>query len=99
MAPVPSLVRYTWVPNFSCRYTNAECTPLVTPSVNSEITFGCAGSLSSQMTMPFLRSDAPSRVNTRYLPSGVVMMSLMMRVLATTESVIAIFAGSVMSSA
>ena len=41
----------------------------------------------TQMTMPFFRSAAPSRVKTRYLPSGVVMMSLTRRVLATIESV------------
>ena len=42
----------------------AECTPAVTPSVNSLIAFGCSGSCVSAMTMPFLRSAAPSRVKT-----------------------------------
>ena len=47
--------------------------------------------------MPFLRSAAPSRVKTRNLPSGVVMMSFTRRVLATIESVTHGFAGSLMS--
>jgi hypothetical protein len=66
---------------------NAECTPAVTPSVNSAIGFGCAGSSSEQMTMPFFRSLAPSRVKTRNLPSGVVMTSFTRRVFAMIESV------------
>ena len=40
------------------------CTPPLTVSVNSEITFGWAGSSKERMTMPFLRVDAPSRVST-----------------------------------
>ena len=36
---------------------------------------GVRGSSVDAMTMPFLRSDAPSRVKTRTFPSGVVMMS------------------------
>ncbi len=77
----------------------AEWTPEVTPSVNSLITFGCFGSSSEQITMPFLRSLAPSRVKTRNLPSGVVMMSFTRRVLLTVESVTVGFAGSLMSIA
>ena len=51
----------------------------------------------TQMTMPFLRSDAPSRVKTRYLPSGVVITSLTCRVFMMIESTIVGFAGSLMS--
>ena len=49
------------------------------------------------MTMPFLRSAAPSRVNTRTLPSVSVMMSLITRVFGLTESTTTGFAGSLMS--
>ena len=51
------------------------------------------------MTIPFLRSDAPSRVKTSVFPSGVVITSLTRRVLVTTESVTTGFAGSLMSIA
>ena len=61
--------------------------------------FGCRGSSSVAMTMPFFRSDAPSRVKTIVPPSGVVMMSLTRRVLVTIESVTTGFAGSEMSIA
>ena len=87
------------MPYFSCRYTNAECTPELTPSVNSEITFGCAGSSMDAMTMPFFRSEAPSRVKTRNLPSGVDMTSFTRRVLEMIESVTVGFDGSLMSIA
>ena len=49
--------------------------------------------------MPFLRSDEPSRVKTRNLPSGVVITSLTRRVLVMIESVITGLAGSLMSIA
>jgi hypothetical protein len=87
IAPVPSFVRNTFVPYLSCLYTNAECTPEVTPSVNSAITLGCSGSSVEAMTMPFFRSAAPSRVKTMNLPSGVDITSLTRRVLSTRESV------------
>ena len=45
------------------------------------------------MTMPFFRSAAPSRVNTMTLPALSVMMSLIDRVLAWTESTIRGLAG------
>ena len=67
---------------------NAECTPAVTPSVYSATTLGCSGSSSVAITIPFFRSDAPSRVNTMTLPAWSVMRSLMSRVLACTESTI-----------
>ena len=78
---------------------NDECTPPVTPSVNSEITFGWSGSSSDAKTTPFLRSAAPSRVKTRYFPSGVVITSFTRRVFATIESVTTGFAGFEMSIA
>jgi hypothetical protein len=65
---------------------NDECTPPVTPCVNSEITLGWSGSSSEANTTPLRRSAAPSRVCTRNLPSGVVMMSFTRRVFATSES-------------
>src|SRR5882757_3144076 len=49
--------------------------------------------------MPFLRSDAPSRENTPYLPSSVVITSLTMRALVIIESTIFGFVTSVMSIA
>ena len=87
------------VPYFSCLSTKMECTPPVTPSVNSAIGFGCAGSASEQMTMPFFRSLAPSRVNTRNLPSGNVITSFTRRVLVITESVTTGFDGLLTSMA
>ena len=86
--PVPLFVRYTCVPCLGCVYTNAECTPAVTPSVNSDTGFGCAGSAVDAMTMPLRRSAAPSRVNTIHFPSAVVIRSFIDRELATIESVI-----------
>jgi len=74
-----------------------ECTPAVTPSVNSLIGFGCRGSSSEAKTTPFFRSAAPSRVKTRNFPSGVVITSFTRRVLATMESVTTGFAGSAIS--
>ena len=71
----------------------------MTPSVNSEIGLGWAGSSSEQMMMPFFRSAAPSRVKTRNFPSGVVMMSFTRRVLATIESVTTGLAGLLISMA
>ena len=56
--PVPLFVRYTWVPCLGCVYTNAECTPAVTPSVNSDTAFGWAGSAVDAMTMPFRVKEA-----------------------------------------
>ena len=58
---------------------NALCTPPDTVSVNSDSTFGCAGSDVSRKTMPFLRFDAPSRVSTPILPSAETLMSFRMR--------------------
>ena len=49
--------------------------------------------------MPFLRSLAPSRVNTRNLPSGNVITSFTRRVFDTMESVTFGSAGLLMSSA
>ena len=49
---------------------------------------GCAGSSNERMTIPFFRVEAFSRVSTPYLPSSVVIMSLMVRASTTTESVI-----------
>ena len=71
----------------------ALCTPAVTPSVNSAITLGWAGSSREAITMPFFRSEAPSRVKTRNLPSGVVITSLTRRVLVMIESVTTGLAG------
>ena len=51
------------------------------------------------MTMPFLRSLAPSRVKTRNFPSGVVITSFTRRVLVMTESVTVGLDGSLMSIA
>ena len=75
------------------------CTPPLTVSVNSDITFGCAGSSNDRMTIPFFRDDAPSRVRTPYRPSSVVMMSLMARASTMTESVMTGAAGSARSMA
>ena len=49
--------------------------------------------------MPFLRVEAPSRVRTPYLPSSVVMTSLIPRASTTTESVITGAAGLLTSMA
>ncbi len=78
---------------------NDEWTPAVTVAVYSAIGLGCLGSSSEQMTIPFLRSLAPSRVKTRNLPSGVVITSFTRRVLETTESVTTGLAGLEMSIA
>ena len=66
----------------------------MTPSVNSATAFGCAGSAVEAMTIPFLRSAAPSRVNTIHLPSSVVMRSFIEREFAMIESVTTGFDGS-----
>ena len=72
----------------------AEWTPAVTPSVNSPTTFGCSGSSSVAITIPFLRLSAPSRVITITLPSSDVMMSLIVRAFTITESTIVGLDGS-----
>ena len=87
------------MPYFGCEWMNAECTPAVTPSVNSLSAFGWRGSCVSAMTMPFFRSAAPSRVMTSVFPSGVVMMSLIDRAFTMIESTIVGFAGFEMSTA
>ena len=49
---------------------------------------GWHASLASKTTMPFFRSEAPSREKTPYLPSSVVITSLTMRALVSIESTI-----------
>ena len=61
--------------------------------------FGWHGSVASKITMPFLRLDAPSRVNTPYLPSSVVITSLMNRASVIIESTMRGLAGSAMLTA
>ena len=51
------------------------------------------------MTMPFFRSEAPSRVKTMTLPSAVVCMSFTRRVFAMIESTTTGLPGSVISMA
>ena len=53
----------------------------------------------SAITMPFLRSAAPSRVSTSVLPSGVVITSLIDRAFTTIESTTVGLAGFEMSTA
>src|SRR5437773_1216981 len=75
------------------------CTPPLTVSVYSAIGLGWQGSAASKTTMPFLRSEAPSRENTPYLPSSVVITSFTMRAFVSIESTIFGCVGSAMSMA
>src|SRR2546428_46869 len=61
--------------------------------------FGWQGSVASKTTMPFLRLDAPSRVNTPYLPSSVVITSLMKRASVIIESTMRGLAGAAVLTA
>ena len=54
----------------------------------SETGFGWQGSEASKTTMPFFRSEAPSREKTPYFPSSVVITSFTSRALVTIESTI-----------
>ena len=60
----------------------------------SEIGLGWQASLASKITMPFFRSEAPSREKTPYLPSSVVITSFTIRELVIIESTMAGFLGS-----
>ena len=61
--------------------------------------FGCAGIRMSRSTIPFFRSDAPSRVRTAIWRVSLTLMSFTTRASTTTESVITGLAGSVTSQA
>src|SRR5688572_7817961 len=78
---------------------NVLCTPPLTVSVKSAMGFGCAGSSNERMTMPFFRTEEPSRVSTPNFPSSVVMTSLIPRASTTTESVMTGAAGLLTSTA
>ena len=65
----------------------------------SAIGLGWQGSDASKTTMPFLRSEAPSREKTPYFPSSVVITSLTMREFVSIESAILGCVGSLMSIA
>src|ERR1700694_6277843 len=73
--------------------------PPETVSVYSDTGLGGHGLLASNTTMPFLRFEAPSRENTPYLPSSVVITSLTMRASVIIESTLLGCVSSVLSIA
>ena len=72
-------------------------TPPVSESSKPERIFGLRGSITSTRTMPFLRSEAPSRDSTQMRPSAETLTSLTVRASMVTVEIRSMFAGSVTS--
>ena len=76
---------------------NALCTPPVSPSLNSDNILTSYGLLTSRITTPFFRVDAPSRVKTPIRPSADTFTSFTVRASTVTVSMMTRFDGSVTS--